>query len=183
MEKDSNIATFTFVTEDTPPLEHTVNIDYVNKVIDEVKINFFPFAGKKEFIENKIESASVYIPDNKDVKLFAYAFQYLVQFYNYSASMRTTSFPGKELLIIDYGLFSVNRETIEKLITAIINGVLQKETTVLEEVEEELPPSPIDDLLNNVTDSTDYPMPFVVSGDKFIEDDKNEFGIGTVEDD
>lgn len=176
MTVNSQLSTFTF--RDEGDMEYTVNVNYENKWKEDIRINFFAFKEKEERVKSVIQSMMVYIPNQEDVKMFTYIFQYLSTFHNYATTVRTIPYPGKTLIVVDYGTLAIDKETIEKLSKAIIQSILTKsKQEVVEEEEVEDEQKPFLDQVMDDDETSDYPLPFTTS-DEYVQDD---FSIGVVE--
>lgn len=176
INKDGVESLYTFTDEDASRA-YEVKVEYENVIPKEIKINYFPYANKQDELLNLMGSSTVYIANDKMSYVFASIFQHIVTHHDIAAAIRNVNYPGKTLLLIDYGTLSINREEIGKISEAIIKGILEKVTKELE-VEEKAEEVAEVNQLEGVDDSSEYPIPFSTNTDGFIEDD---FDIGEVE--
>lgn len=180
MTKESVEATFLFRENEESTERYKVEVYYENTIEEHIRLSFFPFAEKKDKIAGYIKSMAVYIPEKEDAQMFFYMFQHLASFYNYAVSLRMFPYPGKELIIVDYGVFSIEEKDVNHLAQSITSALLRKKKEIVEVVkEEEETVSPVDEIVD-MDEVNDYPMPFMTGGNEFIKDD---FQMGEVTED
>lgn len=177
MSQDDEVKLFDFRDPQEENKIHKVQVNYINEVVEDYFLQTFPFSEKKEKIMSHISSMMVYIPNKSERDMFSFIFQHISSLYDYSITLRTTSYPGKELIVVDYGTLSISKEKVTELSKLIVGSISRREV-VIEEPEEEVAEEE-ETLEVNTDEVSDYPLPFV-SSDEY---DQDEFQIGVVEDD
>lgn len=157
----------------------TIRVKFENTMKEEATVRMFPFADKQQTMEELIGSAAIYLPKQDDMQMFAMIFNSLSKFHNLATTTRLVSYPGKNLITIDYGVLSITKETIFALCESIVRSILAKTSEVYTPEEETEPEEEAETAFNEQMDNaTDHDIPFMTSNTEYVPD---EFNLGVVE--